>query len=64
MAKRQSGFVAIRYDVADGVAQNLELVGSSPPGLYDAAAMQHAARYRDPGRTTVRGCVMIIDVKF
>src|SRR5512141_1683686 len=40
MAKRQSGFVAIRYDVADGVAQNLELVGSSPPGLYDAAAMQ------------------------
>jgi hypothetical protein len=64
MAKRQSGFVAIRYDVADGVAQNLELVGSSPPGLYDAAAMQHAARYRDPGRTTVRGCVMIIDIKF
>jgi hypothetical protein len=64
MAKRQSGFVAIRYDVADGVAQNLELVGSSPPGLYDAAAMQHAARYRDPGGTTVRGCVMIIDVKF
>jgi len=64
MTKRLSGFVAIRYDVADGVAQNLEVVGSSPPGLYDAAAMQHAARYRDPGRTTVRGCVMIIDVKF
>ena len=64
MTKRQSGFAAIRYDLADGVAQNLELVGSSPPGLYDAAAMQHAARYRDPGKTTVRGCVMIIDVKF
>ena len=64
MAKRQSGFVAIRYDVADGVARNLELVGSSPPGLYDNAAMQHAALYRDPGTTTVRGCVMIIDIRF
>lgn len=64
MARRQSGWVAIRYDVVAGVAQNPAVVASSPSGLYDAAALQHAARYRDPGKATVRGCVMIIDVKF
>lgn len=63
-ARRQSGSVAIRYDVVDGVAQNLVVVASTPPGLYDAAALEHAARYREPTRTTVRGCVMNIDVRF
>jgi hypothetical protein len=64
LAKRQSGLVAIRYDVIAGVAQNLQIVTSSPAGLYDAAAMQHAARYRAPTAVTVRGCVAVIDVKF
>lgn len=64
MARRQSGWVAIRYDVIAGAAQNLVVVASSPAGLYDTAALQHAARYRDPGKATVRGCVMIIDVRF
>ena len=63
-ASRQGGLVAIRYDVIDGAARNLQLVKSSPPGLYDAAAMQHAARYRTPTPVTVRGCVTVIDVKF
>ena len=61
---RQSGIVAIRYDVVAGVAQNLQVVSSSPAGLYDAAAMQHAAKYRAPASSTVRGCVTIIEVKF
>lgn len=64
MAARQSGMVAIRYDVVDGVPQNLAIVASQPPGLYDAAALQHAGRYRDATRTTVKGCVMTIDVRF
>ena len=63
-ANRQSGLVAIRYDVIAGVASNLQVVTSSPPGLYDAAAMQHAAKYRAPASFNVRGCVTVIDVKF
>jgi hypothetical protein len=61
---RQSGWVAVRYDMVGGVAQNLVVAASSPAGLYDAAALQHAARYRDAGKATVAGCVMTIDVKF
>lgn len=51
MARRQSGWVAVRYDVVDGVARHV-------------AGLQHAARYRAPARGTVRGCVMVIDVRF
>ena len=63
-AARQSGLVAIRYDVVAGAAQNLQIVTSSPAGVYDAAAMQHAAKYRAPTAATVRGCVTVIEVKF
>lgn len=62
--RRQSGWVAVRYDVVGGVASNLTVVGSEPAGLYDAAALRHAAHYRDPGKATVSGCVMHIDVRF
>ena len=61
---RQSGLVAIRYDVVAGAAQNLQVVTSSPSGLYDSAAMQHAAKYRAPTSINVRGCVTIVEVKF
>jgi hypothetical protein len=64
LKKAQSGSVALRYDVVAGAAQNVVVVASSPPGVYDAAALQHAARYREPTGTTVRGCVMTIDIKF
>lgn len=64
LASRLSGVVAIRYDVVAGVAQNLQVVSSSPAGLYDSAAMQHAAKYRAPHVLAVRGCVTVIDVKF
>ena len=63
-AARQSGLVAIRYDVVAGAAQNLQIVTSSPVGVYDAAAMQHAAKYRAATSATVRGCVTVIEVKF
>ena len=63
-SNRQSGVVAIRYDVVAGVAQNLQVVSSSPAGLYDSAAMQHAAKYRAPISATARGCVTIVEVKF
>ena len=63
-ANRQSGVVAIRYDVLAGAAQNLQVVTSSPAGLYDSAALQHAAKYRAPHVLAVRGCVTVIDVKF
>lgn len=64
LASRQSGVVAIRYDVVGGVAQNLQVVASSPTGVYDAAALLHAAKYRAPAASTVRGCVTVVDVKF
>lgn len=64
LAARQGGLVAIRYDVVNGAAANLQVIASQPPGLYDDAALRHAARYREPSRSTVRGCVMTIDVKF
>ncbi len=64
MSKKQSGWVAMRYDVVAGAAQNIKVVTSRPAGLYDAAALQHAAKYKDPTGSTVRGCVMTIEVKF
>jgi uncharacterized lipoprotein YmbA len=64
LSNRQSGWVAIRYDLAAGVPWRVEVVGSSPPGLYDGAALQHVGRYRDSTKTTVAGCVTLIDVKF
>ena len=64
LSNKQSGWVAMRYDVIAGAAQNIAVVASRPAGLYDAAAVQHAARYRDPRGPTVRGCIMTIEVKF
>ena len=64
LSNRQSGWVAMRYDVIAGAAQNIAVVASRPAGVYDAAAVQHAARYRDPRGSTVRGCIMTIEVKF
>ena len=64
LSNRQSGWVAMRYDVIAGAAQNIAVVESRPAGVYDAAAVQHAARYRDPRGSTVRGCIMTIEVKF
>jgi hypothetical protein len=64
LSKKQSGWVAMRYDVVAGTAQNIKVVTSRPAGLYDAAALQHAAKYKDPTGSTVRGCVMTIEVKF
>jgi len=64
LAKRQGGWVAVRYDVIGGSAQNLAVVASDPPGLYDTAALQHAAKYRDAAKTNVRGCVTTIEVAF
>jgi len=64
MQKAQSGFVAVRYDVVAGRAQNLAVVSSTPQGLYDSYALQHAGKYRDPSGKTVAGCVMTIDIRF
>ena len=64
LKRAQSGSVAMRYDVVAGKAQNVSVVASNPPGLYDSYALQHATRYREPGGKTVSGCVMTIDIKF
>ena len=61
---QQSGWVAMRYDVVSGKAQNIVVVESRPSGVYDAAALTHAAKYVDPSGSTVRGCIMTIEVKF
>lgn len=64
LQKRQNGWVALRYDVIAGKAENVSVAASKPEGLYDRYALQHTMRYRDAGGKTVRGCVMTIDVKF
>ena len=42
LSNKQSGWVAMRYDVIAGAAQNIAVVASRPAGVYDAAAVQHA----------------------
>jgi len=45
------GWVRLRYDIAsDGRVENLRVLESSPPGVFDAAAMAAVAqwRYRAP----------------
>jgi outer membrane biosynthesis protein TonB len=64
LKSQQSGWVAMTYDVVAGRAQNIVVVESRPSGVYDAAALSHAAKYIDPKGSTVRGCVMTIEVKF
>ena len=64
LRKAQSGWVSIRYDVIAGKAQNLKVVSSSPPGLYDAFVLRHASTYAEPTGSTVRGCVMTVNIKF
>jgi hypothetical protein len=64
LRKAQSGSVAMQYDVVNGRAQNVTVIASNPPGLYDSYAVQHANRYREPSGKTVRGCIMTIDIKF
>ena len=64
LKRAQSGSVAMRYDVVAGKAQNVSVVASNPPGLYDSYALLHANRYREPSGKTVSGCVMTIDIKF
>ena len=64
LKRAQSGSVAMRYDVVAGKAQNVSVVASNPPGLYDSYALQHANRYREPSGKTVSGCIMTIDIKF
>ena len=64
LRKAQSGWVVMQYDVVAGLPQNIVVAGSSPAGLYDAYALQHASRYRDPNGGSARGCVMTINIKF
>ena len=64
LRKQQSGWVALRFDLVAGKTQNVVVVSSNPTGVYDSYALQHAIKFRDPAGTTVRGCVMTIDVKF
>ncbi len=64
LAQQQSGLVALRYDVIDGVARNVDVIRSNPPGVYDEAAKRHLARYRDPAGGSAKECVMTVDIKF
>ncbi len=41
------GWVKVRYDVsAAGLVENLVVVASNPPGLFDAAALAAVAQWR------------------
>lgn len=64
LRKAQSGWVAMRYDVVAGKAHNVTVIASSPPGLYDAYALNYARQYSEPSGASVRGCVMTVNIKF
>lgn len=64
LRKRQSGWTTVRYDVVAGAPQNLRVVASSPPGLYDPYALRHAQAYSDPGGGSARGCIMTVNIRF
>lgn len=64
LKSRQSGWSTVRYDVVNGRPQNLRVVSSSPPGLYDPYALQHARRYSDPGGGSARGCIMTVNIRY
>lgn len=58
------GWVRLRYDIAsDGRVENLRVLESSPPGVFDAAAMAAVAQWRyrapiiDGAPSTVSGVV-------
>ena len=41
------GWVRVRYDISvDGRVENLKVLESSPPGVFDAAALAAVARWR------------------
>ena len=64
LRKAQSGWVAVTYDVAAGKAQNVKVVASNPPGLYDSYVLRHTQNYSEPTGATVRGCVSTTNIKF
>lgn len=64
LRQRRSGWVTVRYDVAAGRPQNLRVVASTPPGLYDPYALRHAQAYADPGGGSARGCIMTVNIQF
>ena len=64
LRKAQSGWVAVSYDVVAGKAENIKVVASNPPGLYDPYVLRHASSYTDPTGATARGCVMTTNIKF
>ena len=46
-AKGIEGWVRLRYDISiDGRVENLKVLESSPPGVFDAAALAAVARWR------------------
>lgn len=64
LRKAQTGFVAMRYDVVRGRAENVVVVASNPPGVYERYAVAHARNYRDPGGGSAPGCIMTIHIRF
>ncbi len=64
LRQARSGWVAVRYDVVSGKAQNVVVVSSEPPGLYDTYVVRHASRYTEPTGVTVRGCIATTNIKF
>ena len=64
LRKAQSGWVAVSYDVAAGKAQNVKVVASDPPGLYDSYVLRHTSNYAEPTGATVRGCISTTNIKF
>ena len=64
LRKAQSGWVAVSYDVVAGKAQNVRVVGSNPPGLYDSYVLRHTSNYAEPSGATVRGCISTQNIKF
>jgi hypothetical protein len=64
LRQAKSGWVAVRYDVVNGRAQNARVVSSNPPGLYDEVVLRHARTYTEPTGANVQGCIMTTHIRF
>jgi hypothetical protein len=61
--KGQSGWAIVRFSMKAGVVVEASVVASSPARLYDAYALQHVRKNRNPQAPDASGCIASIEVK-
>jgi TonB family protein len=57
----QQGWVQFRYDVSEGRVSNVEVVASSPKGVFEQAVLDGATKLRFDSRKNAKGCLMVYE---